>query len=241
MPKRDEFTDNVRRRIGDRAGYRCSNPTCRRLTTGPDPKDSAGSRRSGRAAHICAAAAQGPRYDPGQSTQERRHAENGIWLCAVCADVVDQNVDGYPVDALQAWKVQAERSAAREMAGRDLVGQILQQIETVNQRYFEFDREWRDREPSAMFVQYGGGRGGMAFSVYSDAVTRYRRDRRADYVENIAPLVADALVRAGLILGETHPLVVEMDSLRRSTSIDPNSQTQMAEYLQRLVVELGLE
>ena len=54
MLARDEFTERVKRTIGERAAHLCSNPECRKLTIGPHSQDSK-SLSTGVAAHICAA------------------------------------------------------------------------------------------------------------------------------------------------------------------------------------------
>ena len=52
---RDDFPAPVKRLLAERAGYRCSNPDCRRLTIGP-ASIPIGSVSIGEAAHITAAA-----------------------------------------------------------------------------------------------------------------------------------------------------------------------------------------
>jgi ribosomal protein L37AE/L43A len=43
----------------------------------------------GVAAHISGAAPGGPRYDASMSSEARKSINNGIWLCANCARLVD--------------------------------------------------------------------------------------------------------------------------------------------------------
>jgi hypothetical protein len=77
---RDDFTADVRRNLADRVGKLCSNPDCQALTSGPQD-DSAKSVNIGVAAHITGAAERGPRYNVLLSGEQRRHSDNGIWLC----------------------------------------------------------------------------------------------------------------------------------------------------------------
>jgi hypothetical protein len=107
----------VRQSLAGRASFRCCNPTCRRLTVSPDATDARKSVRTRRAAHIHAAAPRGPRYDRGQTVEERSGIDNGIWLCAICASIVDTNADGFTADSLRAWKRAAEFAAKRDSAG----------------------------------------------------------------------------------------------------------------------------
>ncbi|HHQ4884028.1 TPA: hypothetical protein ACSP3N_000589 [Aeromonas veronii] len=105
MTKRDNFTANVVRKVAERAAYICSNPSCRRITIGPDQATQNLSIKTGEAAHICAASSGGPRYDMSQSPQERKGIANAIWLCGTCADLVDKNDgNGYPIEHLRKWK-----------------------------------------------------------------------------------------------------------------------------------------
>lgn len=68
----------------------------------------------GKAAHITAAAKGGPRYDPSLTREERRSIQNGIWLCAVHADLVDKDEAAFSVTLLRKWREQAEKLAATE-------------------------------------------------------------------------------------------------------------------------------
>ena len=63
--KRDNFTNAVKNKLAKRVMYVCSNPNCRKMTIGPDSKN--GINNIGVAAHICAAAPGGPRYDINMS------------------------------------------------------------------------------------------------------------------------------------------------------------------------------
>ena len=114
---RDDFAKRTIEALADRAGNRCSNPRCRKLTSGPrtDPTKAV---NIGVAAHITAASEGGPRYDPILTREERRHPDNGLWLCQNCAKLVDNDPIGYPVDLLRVWKRQAEEAARKEVEGR---------------------------------------------------------------------------------------------------------------------------
>jgi len=109
---RDEFSSETKRTLAGRAGYACSNPDCRRPTTGAALGDDTKVVIVGVAAHIKGAAPGGPRYDPLQSAEERRHASNGIWLCAAHAKQIDDDPGQFTVDKLKAWKRQADERAA---------------------------------------------------------------------------------------------------------------------------------
>ena len=105
--KRDDFRAKTRRQIGMRAGWLCSDPSCRRFTIG-STSDGEGEIDLGIAAHICAASPRGPRFDPEMTTEERKSATNGIWLCRIHAAAVDAKDSMFTVELLQKWKEQAE-------------------------------------------------------------------------------------------------------------------------------------
>jgi hypothetical protein len=107
VTKRDDFSSKVVQQIAKRAGWLCSDPNCRAATIGAT-KDGHGEINIGTAAHICAAAPGGPRYDPNQTTDERKAAENGIWMCRDHGKAIDSDPAAFPVDMLRVWKRQAE-------------------------------------------------------------------------------------------------------------------------------------
>jgi hypothetical protein len=113
---RDDFTQAVKEELAKRAGFHCSNPKCRRQTSGPQSQ-ATGSVNIGVAAHITAAAPQGPRYDATRTAEERQSAANGIWLCQTCAHIVDRDLSEYSADALRDWKAVAEAMAFLELRG----------------------------------------------------------------------------------------------------------------------------
>src|SRR5712671_6268589 len=106
---RDKFSRDVRESIGKRASYVCSNPDCRALTLAPADADATKVLYIGKAAHICAAADGGPRYDRNMTPDQRSAIENAIFLCSSCADLVDKNAGAdFPVATLREWKRQHE-------------------------------------------------------------------------------------------------------------------------------------
>lgn len=106
---RDDFTPRVRKVLADRVAVRCSR--CEQTTSGPnsDPEKSV---NIGVAAHITAAAPGGPRYDASLSSEERKSAENGVWLCQTCAKLIDNDPELYPVEVLRERKRGAEARAS---------------------------------------------------------------------------------------------------------------------------------
>ncbi len=120
MRDRDNFTKQAIRTLAERANQRCSNPSCGRPTSGPHSVSSK-SIISGVAAHICAAAPGGKRYDPNMTPEQRSAIENGIWLCATCAKLVDSDEQRYSVELLKKWKTEHENSISKELVSSGLI------------------------------------------------------------------------------------------------------------------------
>jgi hypothetical protein len=114
---RDEFSAKAKDLLARRVGIRCSNPGCRHPTSGPQA-DPNGAVNLGVAAHITAASADGPRYDPGLTSEARCSPDNGIWLCQTCAKLIDSDTIRYTSDMIRGWRKNAEEAAAREMEQR---------------------------------------------------------------------------------------------------------------------------
>ena len=102
MANRDEFSPGVKRALALRAAYRCS--LCDGPTAGPSDEGIMAVAITGIAAHICAAAPGGRRYDPDMSTSERGGFANGIWLFATHAGLVDRDEVTYTRDTLRLMK-----------------------------------------------------------------------------------------------------------------------------------------
>jgi hypothetical protein len=112
---RDEFTSPTIRTLAARAGYRCSNPDCRKPTAGPHT-DARKAANIGVAAHITAASLGGPRYDTVLTEQERKDISNAIWLCQNCARHIDNDEKRFPVELLLEWKKISEEEAFRQIS-----------------------------------------------------------------------------------------------------------------------------
>lgn len=114
MKMRDDFPKAVVETLAKRVGNHCSNPGCRKLTSGPHTE---GGRvlNVGVAAHVTAASLGGPRYDSSLTPEDRKGIGNGIWLCQSCAKLVDNDEVRYTTDLLAQWKLNAEQEALREI------------------------------------------------------------------------------------------------------------------------------
>ncbi len=140
MPRKSDFLPEIKELLAKRVASRCSNPNCRRTTSGPatDPKKSV---NIGVAAHITAASPGGPRYDETLSSEERRSPDNGIWCCQNCAKLIDNDEPLYSVDLLQRWKSLSEE-AARLLLDRPLETPLVVDTDHELVRFYAqcFDR-----------------------------------------------------------------------------------------------------
>ncbi|HID98802.1 MAG TPA: hypothetical protein EYP59_00725 [Thiotrichaceae bacterium] len=114
---RDEFPQKVKEILRARVANRCSYPHCRVPTTGPTTLPDK-VNNIGKAAHICAAAKGGPRYDPTMTKQQRKSIDNAIWLCSNCSTIIDNDETVYTVELLKKWKHKAEDRANKEIGNK---------------------------------------------------------------------------------------------------------------------------
>jgi hypothetical protein len=131
---------------------RCSNPSCRCLTTGPR-KGSTGSVNIGVAAHITAASEGGPRFDPSLTKAERVSLENAIWLCQNCAALIDRDTTRFDAALLKAWRQNSEEAALLDMGARDAKRtsdkKIIQFFSVCLDRPAFIDRFYQERSTEA--------------------------------------------------------------------------------------------
>lgn len=116
MSNRDEFSPPDKETLAKRARQLCSNPDCQSSTSGPHTRPDR-AINTGVAAHICAAAPGGKRYDSDMTPEERGRIGNAIWLCQTCAKLVDSDEQEYTVELLRRWKEEHERSLAQDLKG----------------------------------------------------------------------------------------------------------------------------
>ena len=113
--ERDEFSKSTIDVMAKRVAYRCSNPSCRKVTSGPNANKHKYTN-IGVAAHIKAAAPGGKRYDPFMTSEERCDIDNGIWLCQSCSKLIDSDETTYTVELLHRWKDRAEEEIGKLIA-----------------------------------------------------------------------------------------------------------------------------
>ncbi|MEM9092921.1 MAG: LPO_1073/Vpar_1526 family protein [Cyanobacteria bacterium P01_F01_bin.53] len=132
---RDDFSKPTKRLLAERANFICTNPSCRRNQLAPSSEQKDKVIHLGKAAHICAASSNGPRYDASQSSEERASIDNAIYLCGSCADKVDKNNGAdFSVQLLLDWKQTHEEWVASKLNRGE-----LDEVVTHNIIWQEFD------------------------------------------------------------------------------------------------------
>lgn len=117
---RDEFSPATKLKIAKQACWHCSFPTCRKSTVGAT-SDGEDVINIGTAAHICAAAPGGPRYDENMSPTERSSAKNGIWMCRDHGNAIDSTDPEFTVERLREWKRQVEIESWQQVLRNEAV------------------------------------------------------------------------------------------------------------------------
>lgn len=114
--KRDDFTDTTKRLLAERVGWKCSFPNCSQDTVGPSSSNTEKRINNGVAAHICAAAEGGPRYDATMTPEERKSPDNGIWMCRNHGTLIDSDDKKYTPAQLKIWRENAEALAYERLS-----------------------------------------------------------------------------------------------------------------------------
>ena len=117
---RDNFLAKTRVKLALRANYRCSFPTCGIATSGPNDESPSKSISIGMAAHIHAAASNGPRYLVSMTPEERRDITNGIWMCRNHGTLIDEDTSRYTAEDIREMKRAHEKKIDDEITGRPL-------------------------------------------------------------------------------------------------------------------------
>ncbi|MCX8956760.1 hypothetical protein [Erwinia psidii] len=117
---REEFSEDTKERLKNRAGNACSFPGCHIPTSGPSLESAIQTANTGVAAHICSAS-QGPgaRRRLDISKFDRRllsDYRNGIWMCQLHAKMIDTDEVRYTVEMLNHWRELAELRAHLKQA-----------------------------------------------------------------------------------------------------------------------------
>jgi ElaB/YqjD/DUF883 family membrane-anchored ribosome-binding protein len=104
------------------SGNRCAFPGCTLSLV-----DAGSGTVLGEICHIAARSPEGPRYDPGQTDEDRHDFDNLVLLCPSHHKIVDENPDAYTVEKLCEIKEQHE---ANQISGIELSDEAAQRMAT---------------------------------------------------------------------------------------------------------------
>lgn len=137
MKRAADFLKPIKRLLAENAGYRCSAPSCGKVTVGPGATANQ-SAKTGTACHIYSAADNGPRGTGGLSAEDRQKEENGIWCCKDHGALIDTNQGGrFPVELLKHWKRLHRDRILRERDGTRTNLGWMDQLEIINSFWFK--------------------------------------------------------------------------------------------------------
>lgn len=111
------FSKPTREQLAMSANFRCARPGCGLVTHFYDPTEGKTINIQGQAAHIHAASLRGPRFDLELTDSQVKHYDNGVWLCANCATLIDRLPADYPPEMLRSWQEDAVERIRRTGLG----------------------------------------------------------------------------------------------------------------------------
>lgn len=197
---RDDFTLKIKEILAKRVGFKCSNPNCRKLTSGP-AEDQNKAVNIGVAAHIAAASGGGKRYDLNQTSAERSDISNAIWLCQNCSKLIDSDEPRYTVALLKKWKELSEAAALLEIEGNtpnDLEKATKNIVISINQSGGQTAHTIVNERPSKREISAGNQKRIIdelkKLPPSSFKIWLANGDPEADYISN---QIKEVLIQAG--------------------------------------------
>ena len=153
VSNRDEFSEKTKNQIAETCGLALLGPVMPRAHSRRDSRRQ-GEINIGIAAHICAAAPGGPRYDEEMPTGDRGAADNGIWLCQEHPKAIDSDPKQHHALSLRDWKKQAEEAPC----GRVLRGEGASALAAAAEPIFGTRLRERRRKISPLSARPPNGR-----------------------------------------------------------------------------------
>jgi len=116
--KARQYKPSTVRRLDTLSGNECAEPTCQKRLIASD-----GISIISKICHIEAASAEGPRYNPNMTDDERRGFDNLVLLCDEHHTIIDNiaNVKDYPVELLKSWKAEHEKKILELISSKNLL------------------------------------------------------------------------------------------------------------------------
>ncbi len=172
---RDDFSETTKSNAAKRVGYKCSFKNCNRPTVGASLENKNKASSIGVAAHICAAAPGGPRYDVTMTPEERKDISNCIWMCQTHAHLIDTDETKYTVDLLRKWKLEAEQSASAALADPEFFNNCYKtnpnNFDNIYQVFNDMITEGRYHQLYLLLSQY---KIGQLSDNYDEFVLRFK-------------------------------------------------------------------
>ncbi|RPE75392.1 hypothetical protein EDF28_3745 [Curtobacterium sp. PhB137] len=109
-----KFQKRTRETLMAWAGAECSAPWCSTRTIAGSSSTRSGVSDVGEAAHILGRTPSSARYDAHQTDADRKHFDNGIWLCRTHAAAIDRNDSIFTKELLEQWKEARHEEARRD-------------------------------------------------------------------------------------------------------------------------------
>jgi hypothetical protein len=135
------------------------------------------------------------------TADERISAKNGIWLCQICAKLIDSDPGKYTREVLLDWKDTAEHLAAAEVQGTTITA-----VSPTDGRSISFKVEdwsmWRNRgnlPGDAVVVIDGWKRGDVRYSV------RFRLKNTLTHEEVLHRFRMEFMDESTVILSDEYP------------------------------------
>ena len=226
----DNFKNSVKRDLKDRVGSHCSNPDCDVLTIAASNESNSSINNIGIAAHICAAASgKGARRykpEPKMTSEQRSSIDNGIWLCASCATMIDRDEVTYTEALLQQWKFQSEEKS-KSRHGQKLYSQHdIDEIVAPHAKQHHLDTEQiKGLTVAVTALSQKGELGTAAIEAFKQDNLNLAKDLfklEAQRAEMAAKQGAEAYRNLGAIafLDNTQEA---LNAYRRATELDPDN------------------
>ncbi|MGW2925267.1 hypothetical protein ACWC8S_10130 [Streptomyces fungicidicus] len=169
------------------------------------------------------------------SREQRRSAENAIWLCSTCSKVIDDSPDAFTVDGLHAWKRNAEIAASRDSkVTSDRVGSVIVELEALRLEILRFSYYWQSSDPVNEWPSKS------SFEESTQKILKHSRSRIAAYEEQISPRVSDALGLVTVILGPDSAEVRNLASASEYAQTNYLSMVDCARALQKVKDALAM-
>lgn len=146
---RDDFDQDTIRKAGERVALLCSMCGC--ITKAASEEGADKVANIGVAAHICAAAPGGKRYDKTMTSAQRKSIENCIWLCQTHAKLIDSDAIKYSREYLEQIKKAAEEKAAKALTEGS---KMFEEIQTGEVNFDKIETILNDKVIKGEYIEF---------------------------------------------------------------------------------------